>query len=134
MKNTLLIILVLFTISFATKITLYTEERIHGTYTNSEFIPSNTIKEDVSKWEIDTNAECFIHNTNTGSVLQSTYWITPQTVEDTEDGFRCIATSDAGNTRTFLFLKTVIIVILETVDENTQKCVLFPVKNITRDE
>ena len=130
MKNILLMILLLAAVSMAAKITIFTEKRIYGISSDLEFTETDSSVEDKSRWEVDMDANCFVHNTNTGNVKQSTYWIDKSTIEDTDSGFTCMATSDADITRRFYFLSNVVIIILESYETGNTFCQIFPIKNI----
>jgi hypothetical protein len=130
MKNVFLILIFLCSMIFAETV-IYTEGRFYSTAdADGEVESTGATLEDRSKWTIDDDGEYFIHKTNTGYVNESTYWIEDGSVEEVEDGFTCIATSDAGITRRFYFTTEAVLIILETTEDGVRNVVTFNVKNI----
>jgi len=147
MHKIIIILIMLINILLANTVTIYTEKRITGIYKNGEFIPNNTILENKGTWIINTKKKNFIHITNNNEVLHSTYWIHKNTITESSNVYKFIATSDTypskfksskkffkyglGNTRSFIFLKSVIMVNIGTDEEGNDKFILFPIINTT---
>ena len=124
-------IMLLVIVSFAETMTFYTEGRYYITIdSDGELNTTGATLEDRSKWEFDTDSECFIHSSNTGTVRQSTYWFETDDIEYEDEGITLVATSDAGNTRRFYFLVESVLIILNSYSDGSKDIVSFEVKNI----
>jgi hypothetical protein len=130
--KTILLMLVLMCSTLFAQMTMYTEGRHYSTVSADGEITSTGFSEDRSKWYFGESGKYFIHNTSSGMVSESTYWIEDGSIEDEDDGITCIATSDAGNTRRFYFLEDAVIIILNSYDDGSKDIVTFIVKNITK--
>lgn len=144
MKKIIMLILILSVIVNAGIFTFYTKtitfNKINSSFEEyfknpeqykSEYIQTNINNR--SKWTLNVEAGCFIHNTNDGDVKESTYWIDKSTVTDLETGIGFFATSDAGITRLFYFTTTAISILYEN-DDNTIGLIIFPVYNYKQEE
>jgi len=134
MKKILLILLLLLIPLFA-ETTIYTEGRHYSTVDEDGNLltDGNRLIEDRSKFTFDDDCTMFVHNTNTGTVRESTYWITPGTIELLDNGFICSATSDVGNKYQYIITDKLVIIILKTYDDESSDIVSFNVKNVIKD-
>ena len=132
MRKVLLFLMVLCSMVFAEN-TIYTEGRYFGyMYEDGDLEINDSLPSDRSRWVFDDQGVCFIHTTNTGSVRQSTYWIDAESIEETDKGFSCTATSDAGNLRGFMFNSDFILIITDSFEAYGQEVfsiIVFKVKN-----
>ena len=130
MKIVLLVLVLMCSTLLGDEMTIYTEGRQYSTIDSDGEMTNTGFTEDRSKWYFGDTPTYFIHNTSSGSVKESTYWISDGSTEDEEGGVTCIATSDAGNTRRFYFLESAVIIILNSYDDGSKDIVTFKVKNI----